>query len=125
MKLGKKDEPKFSIVLRAKSLVLGPVVTLGDIGHIVIPDSLQRTLLSSVKISDAPPPGETTEISMRHIMRRLKTAGFEKYLSALKGPRTIRVVTAQKEIDKAFLREALASRSGGCRWLQTHKSSGA
>ncbi len=100
---------ELSIILRARSLVLGPDITLGDIGEIAIPDSSQRRILSTIKIGQAPPPGESTEISLNYVRKCLRSAGLQKYLSALKGPRTIRVVTAQREIDKVFIREAMAS----------------
>lgn len=103
------SEKKFSIKIKAKVTVLGPEITLGDIGYVVVTDRTKRKRLLAVRICDAPPPGESTEISLRHIKRCLKTAGFSEYISSLKGPRNIRVITAEIEIDKAFLKEEFAA----------------
>lgn len=99
---------QFSINLKAKVLVIGPIITLGDIGSIVIADSIKRTQLSELKIVDAPPPGESTEISLSYVKKRLRAAGLEDLISLLRGPSIIRVTTAQDEIDKAFVREEYA-----------------
>ncbi|RMF67387.1 MAG: hypothetical protein D6743_04975 [Calditrichaeota bacterium] len=96
---------KLSINLKARTVVLGPEITLGDVGRIVVRDRALRQKLSSVKIKQAPPPGEATDISLNDIKKCLRVAGFGKYVHALRGPRTIRVVTAPVEIDKAFIRE--------------------
>jgi hypothetical protein len=97
-----------SINLKPRAVVVGPVITLGDIGYIVVQDSVRRSLLKSVRITDAPPPGESTEISLNYIKNRLKAAGFKDFASVINGPKSIRVTTAQIEIDKAFLREEFA-----------------
>ena len=102
------SDAKLTIKIKAKVTVLGPEITLGDIGNVVVTDRIKRKRLLAVRICDAPPPGESTEISLRHIKRCLKTAGFSEYISALKGPRNIRVITAEIEIDKAFLKEEFA-----------------
>lgn len=99
----------FSINLKSKALVLGPKIKLGDIGKVIVPDSLQMLRLSSVELGEAPPPGESSDLSLSHIKRCLKRAGFEEFISYIKGPRIIRVTTAQVEIDKAFLREDYAN----------------
>ncbi len=98
----------FSINLKSRALVLGPKITLGDIGKIVVPDSLQRLRLSSIELGEAPPPGESRELSLSYIKRCIKRAGFEEFISYIKGPKTIRVTTAQVEIEKAFLKEEYA-----------------
>lgn len=99
---------KLSISLKARSVVLGPEVKLGDIGKVLIPDHHKRAQLASIVIGQAPPPGESSEISLTYIKRCLKLHGFEKYLSVIEGPRTVRIITAHVEIDKAFLREEFA-----------------
>jgi hypothetical protein len=105
--LGEQHQ-KYAINLKSKAVVLGPVVTLGDIGQVVISDSRARTELVGLRIGTAPPPGESTEISLTHIKRRLKTAGYGEYVSALRGPKNIRITTAPIEIDKAILKEEFA-----------------
>ncbi len=97
-----------SIKVKAKSLVLGPEVTLGDISSLHLGEGQSNEALNSIKIMKAPPPGESTDVSMSEIKRKLKIAGFEKYIPFLKGPRTVRIITAHNEIDKAFLKEGLA-----------------
>ena len=99
---------QFSINLKTKALVIGPIVTLGDIGSIVIADSIKRRQVSELKIADAAPPGESTEISLSYVKKRLQAAGLEDVISFLRGPSIIRVTTAQEEIDKAFVREEYA-----------------
>ena len=99
---------KLSIKLKARTIVLGPDVTLGDVSHILTPNSTIRAKLLTIKIGHAPPPSESSEIKLSHIKRCLKVAGFSKYINAIKGPRTIRVVTAEVEIDKAILKEEFA-----------------
>jgi len=101
----KDSGEKFSISLKARAVVLGPEVKLGDISNVVIPDHNKRNQLASIVIGQAPPPGESSEISLTYIKRCLKLHGFEKYLSVIDGPRTIRIITAHVEIDKAFLRQ--------------------
>ena len=110
--VGTSGSKQLSIKLKAKAVILGPEITLGDVGYIIAADSVKREQLMSIKIGDAPPPGESSDISLSHIKRCLKTAGFSKYVHAIKGPRTIRVITAPVEIDKAFLREEYACNRG-------------
>jgi len=103
-----KNSSKLSIKLKARTIVLGPDITLGDVSRILTPNSTVRAKLSTIKIGHAPPPGESSEIKLSYIKRCLKVAGFEEYAKVIKGPRTIRVVTAQIEIDKAILKEEFA-----------------
>ena len=103
-----KRSNQLSIKLKARTIVLGPVVTLGDVSHILAANSTIRDKLLTVKVGLAPPPGESSEIKLSYIKRCLKVAGLDKYTDAIKGPRTIRVITAQVEIDKAILKEEFA-----------------
>lgn len=98
-----------SINLKAKSIVLGPEIRLRDVGTIIIPDTKKKAEIAQIIIGKAPPPGESSEISLNYIKRRLKVSGFEDYVSIIKGPRIIRIVTAHVEIDKAFLKQEFAS----------------
>jgi len=97
-----------SISLKARSVVLGPYVKLGDVGNLIIPNNKTRIQIASVIIGKAPPPGEAREISLNYIKRCLKSSGFEEYISFLNGPKTVRVITAHVEIDKAFLQQEFA-----------------
>ncbi|MFQ5822909.1 MAG: hypothetical protein ACE5JB_02530 [bacterium] len=99
---------KFSINLKTKALVLGPKIRLGDIGKVIVPDSLKKLQLASIILGEAPPPGESSELSLSYIKRCVKRAGFGEYISYIKGPRIIRITTAQIEIDKVLLKEELA-----------------
>jgi hypothetical protein len=106
---GDTDNPaagkEFAILLNAKVTVLGPDVSLGDVGSIVIKDHKTRIKLLKMKITKAPPPGESLEISLAQIKRRLKSAGLDEYVELIQGPSHIRVMTAQTEIDKAIVTE--------------------
>ena len=95
----------FAINLRPRSVVLGPNVKLGDLGKIRIADRTRRKMLSQIDLGQAPPPGEGREISLSYIKRRLRTAGLSEFIALLSGPKRVRVITAQVEIDKAFLSE--------------------
>ena len=108
---GQQEVITVAIKVKAKSLVLGPVVTLGDISSVEIPDNPKRTAITAIVITKAPPPGESTDISLADIKRKLRVAGFGKFVRLLKGPRTVRIITAHNEIDRAFLKEGLARRS--------------
>ncbi|NIR47533.1 hypothetical protein GWO43_03490 [candidate division KSB1 bacterium] len=101
-------EARLSINLKAKAVVIGPAITLGDIGQVIVSDSIKRLRLAAVKVGKAPPPGESSEISRNHIKRCLKKSGFGEFIDVLEGPRIIRVTTAQVEIDKAFIKEQYA-----------------
>ena len=103
-----KSNTRLSIKLKARAIVLGPNVTLGDVSHILAQNSTIRAKLLTIKIALAPPPGESSEIKLSYIKRCLKVAGFDKYSNAIKGPRTIRIITAPVEIDKAILKEEFA-----------------
>ncbi len=103
-----KNSSKLSIKLKARTIVLGPDITLGEVSSILTPNSIVRTKLLAIKIGHAPPPGESSEIKVSYIKRCLKVAGFEEYAKTISGPRAIRVVTAQVEIDKAILKEEFA-----------------
>lgn len=103
------DRRDFSIDLKAKAIVIGPNITLGDIGQVTTHDSTLRSQLSSIQVGQAPPPGESSEIRLNHIKRCLKKAGFGEFIDTVKGPRIIRVTTAQIEIDKAFIKEEYAA----------------
>ncbi len=103
-----KNSSKLSIKLKARTIVLGPDITLGEVSNILTPNSIVRTKLLAIKIGHARPPGESSEIKVSYIKRCLKVAGFEEYAKTISGPRAIRVVTAQVEIDKAILKEEFA-----------------
>ena len=103
---------KVAIKVKAKSLVLGPQVTLGDISSVQISDNPKRAAIEGIIIVKAPPPGESTDISLTDIKRKLKVAGYGRFIPMLKGPRTVRIITAHNEIDKAFLKEGLAASDG-------------
>ncbi|MCH8873367.1 hypothetical protein IH824_11465, partial [candidate division KSB1 bacterium] len=77
-----------SIKLKARTIVLGPDITLGDVSNILTPNSIVRAKLLAIKIGHAPPPGESSEIKLSHIKRCLKVAGFEEYTKTIRGPRT-------------------------------------
>jgi len=96
---------EFAILLQAKVTVLGPDINLGDVGNIIIKDRKARAKLLSIRIATAAPPGESLEISLSQIKRRLKSAGLSKYVDLIQGPSHIRVMTAQIEIDKAIVME--------------------
>jgi hypothetical protein len=102
---------QLSINLKARALVIGPTIRLRDLGKIVVPDSVKRARVADLKIADAPPPGESSEISLNYIKRRLHAAGFHEFTSSIKGPSIIRVTTAQDEIDKAMIKDEYASLS--------------
>ena len=102
------EEAEFAILLKAKATVLGPEVTLGEIGNIKVTDPEIQTRLLAIKVATAPPPGESLEISMSQIKRKLKSAGLNKYVGLIKGPDSIRVMTVQVELDKAFVQEDFA-----------------
>lgn len=102
------SQETFSINLKPRAIVVGPIITLGDIGYIGLQDSVKRTLLKSVRIAEAPPPGESSEISLNFVKNCLKAAGFNDMAAHITGPRVIRVTTVQIEIDKAFLKEEYA-----------------
>lgn len=107
------QDTRFSINLKAKAVVLGPEVKLGDIGFITVPDVKLRKRLMSIKVGEAPPPGESFEITLHFVKRLLETTGYAHVASRLNGPRSVRVITAQKEIDKAFVREEFALNANG------------
>ena len=102
------ENREFSINLKSKALVLGPKITLGDIGVLEIPDRIKKEKLASIILGDAAPPGESRELSLSYIKRCLKRAGFEEFNSYIRGSRMIRVTTAPVEIDKAILKDGFA-----------------
>ncbi len=104
----KGHQPLLSIKLRARSTVLGPGITLGDVARIVMDDAVQSRRVRSIKIGEAPPPGESTEISLTYIKKCIESSGFGELVEHISGPRNLRVITAHREIDKAFLKENLA-----------------
>lgn len=102
------DKTDVAILLKKKVVVLGPEIRLGDIAEAIFSDSLNRAALESIRIGEAPPPGESSDISLSFIKRCLRSAGYGNYVSDIRGPSKIRIITAQVEINKAFLREELA-----------------
>jgi len=96
-----------SISLNPKSIVLGPSITLADVSTINIVNLADKKSMGNIEIGSAPPPGESSEIMLSYIKRKLKKAGFQKYLTLISGPKTIRVITAHKEIDRVFHRKKL------------------
>lgn len=107
-RLATKEQAGIGINLKPKSVVLGPKIRLGDLGNIRISDSRRKSKICNLLLGTAPPPGESTEITLSYIRRRLKTEGLGDFIPFVNGPKTMRVITAQNEIDKAFLREQLA-----------------
>lgn len=104
-----RQSSSFEIRLKAKAQVLGPRISLQDISIIKTSRNKVVRQLLSVQLGDAAPPGESKEITLSDIKRCLIRAGFKQYVRYLKGPRSIRVTTAQIEIDKAFVHEEFAS----------------
>ncbi|MFQ5769469.1 MAG: hypothetical protein ACE5HX_02960 [bacterium] len=102
------NKTELSINIKTKALVLGPKIKLGDIGVLVVPDSIKKEQLASVILGDAAPPGESREISLNYIKRCLKRAGLGEFNSYIHGPKTIRVTTAPVEMDKAIIKEGVA-----------------
>jgi len=94
--------------LKKSTQVLGPQVVLADVAEITGPKKLKVDLGRIIVCPQVPPPGESMEISLRHIKLCLVKAGFKDFVK-LKGPKMIRVSTAQVEINKAFLRENYAN----------------
>ncbi len=79
-----KNSSKLSIKLKARTIVLGPDITLGDVSNILTPNSIVRAKLLAIKIGHAPPPGESREIKLSYIKRCLKVAGFEEYTKTIR-----------------------------------------
>lgn len=96
------------IKLRPLNLIVGNQIVLGDICDINIQNLEIRKRFSNINIGLAPPPGESIEISLISIKKKIASAGFPKYIAYVIGPKTIRAETAHREIDKAFLREEFA-----------------
>jgi len=99
------NHSKMIIELLSKKVILGPKISLGDVCDFKNMDTKIVHKLSSIIIGMAPPPGESKEITRSFIKRRLIGAGFKSYINYIEGPKRIQVITAQNEIDKAFLGE--------------------
>ncbi len=99
------NHSKVMIELLSKKVILGPKINLGDVCDFKNMDAKIVDELRSIMIGIAPPPGESKEITRSLIKRRLIGAGFKNYIDFIEGPKRIQVITAQNEIDKAFLRE--------------------
>jgi len=96
-----------SINLKSRALVIGPRIRLGEIGVIQGATKKIKAALDSLELGQAPPPGESREITLSYIKNKMRAAGLKKYIRYIKGPKRIRVTTAQVQIDKAILRESV------------------
>lgn len=102
------DQQEARISFKSINLVVGNRILLGEICDLNISDSKMKKSLAQISIGIAPPPGESIEITLISIKKKIISAGFSKLVPYVIGPKVIRVETAQREIDKAFLHEDLA-----------------
>jgi len=103
-----ENQSELRIKLRPINLVVGNQIKLGEICEINIKDTEIQKRFSNINVGLAPPPGESIEITLISIKKKITQAGFSEYLEFVTGPKTIRVETAHREIDKAFLQEEFA-----------------
>lgn len=98
---------EFSINLKARALVIGPKILLHEICIINTDNKAIRTKLGAVQLGQAPPPGESKELTLAFIKLQIRRAGLQEYLDKVAGPKVIRVTTAHEEISKAVLEDAV------------------
>lgn len=96
------------IRLKPMNLVIGNQIVLGDICELNIQNEEIRKRFSNINIGLAPPPGESIEITLISVKKKISIAGFSAYITYVTGPKIIRIKTAHREIDKAFLQEEFA-----------------
>lgn len=98
---------ELSINLKARALVIGPRILLHEICVIDSDDRKIREQLGTVQLGQAPPPGESKELTLSFIKLQIRRAGLQQYLGKVSGPKVVRVTTAHEEISKAVLEDAV------------------
>ncbi len=105
--IAQSTNKELSINLKARALVIGPKILLKEICVIQTDDKSIQQKIGAVQLGKAPPPGESKELTLSFIKLQLRQAGLQKYLNNVSGPKVIRVTTAQEEISKAVLEDAV------------------
>ncbi len=96
------------IKLKPVNLVVGNQIVLGEICEIYMQDTESKKRFSNINVGLAPPPGESIEITLIAVKKKITAAGYSNFIPYVTGPKIIRVETAHREIDKAFLQEKFA-----------------
>jgi hypothetical protein len=102
--------PQFTISFHSESVVVGSEISLGEIGKIVLNNEKLCKRLSSLVIAEAAPPGETREISLSYIKKRLKELGFDIQQIHFKGPKVLRITTMPNKLIDLLIEDKIASR---------------
>ncbi len=99
---------KMTLKLKSQVIVVGPNVKLTEICTILPNDAALLRRLDKIILGRAAPPGESKEISRSLIKMNLRRTGMYDRLGAITGPRTVRVKTAQKDITRVKIEDAVA-----------------
>lgn len=91
---------KVDIVLKDKVIVLGPVVTLGEIADIKCADEELRESLSEIAIANSPIPLKSRIIKQIYVFNRLKHNRFDVTNMTLSGSEKVIISIDVKEISE-------------------------
>ena len=91
---------KVDIVLKDKVVVLGPVITLGEIADIKCADEKLRESLSEIAIANSPTPLKSRIIKKAYIFNRLKHNRFDVTDMTLSGSEKVIISIDVKEISE-------------------------
>lgn len=101
-----------TLKLKPETTVVGPQITAFEICTIEPPSKKLARALKKVVLGRAAPPGEAKDITRNQLRLQLRHAGLAELIPAITGPRVVRVKTAQRDITRIRIDEAIA------RWVR-------
>lgn len=100
---------KISLNLKSQAIVVGPEIRLLDVCTVAPNDKNLLQRLDKIVLGRAAPPGEAKEISRSLIKMHLRRVKLYDQLESITGPRSVRVQTAQKDITRVKIEDAVAT----------------
>ena len=102
------ETPQLTISFHSESVVVGPEISLGEIGKIVINNEMLCKTLRDLIIAEAAPPGETREISLSYIKKCIKELGFNLQEIQFNGPKVLRITTMPNKLIDLLIEDQTA-----------------
>lgn len=99
---------QFTINFKTESIVIGPQITLGEVGQIIVADKALRHRLNQLEITKAAPPGEAKEITVSQIKKCVREEGFDLAHIIFKGPKILRITTLPDKLINLIIEDKLA-----------------
>ncbi len=97
-----------TLKLKPETTVVGPQISAFEICLIEPYSKNLARKLKTIILGRAAPPGEAKDITRNQLKLQLRRAGLKKLIPSITGPRVVRVKTAQRDITRIRIDEAVA-----------------